>query len=184
MGSIFDTISKSMAALATVLLLFVTASISYSILTRILGVQSPIWVVQFNEYALLWVTFLAGSWVLGRNKHVSIDLVTRTLSPRRNAWLSCLQNILGGGVCSVLTYYGAAVTWGQFQRGVIDVKAVDMPKYLLLIIIPIGFLSLTLQFLRRLLTAMQEVRSNHPQDDADFQSPSCEPGRSEQARRK
>jgi TRAP-type C4-dicarboxylate transport system permease small subunit len=40
----------------------------------------------------------------------------------------------------------------MFQRGIMDVGAVDVPKYLVLLVIPLGFFLLTLQFLRKIVT--------------------------------
>jgi len=42
--------------------------------------------------------------------------------------------------------------------GIIDVKAVDVPKYLILMIIPIGFFVLSLQFLRQIFRALRTLR--------------------------
>jgi hypothetical protein len=53
-----------MAVLGGLLLLFITFSIAYSIVTRKLDLPTPVWVVQFDEYALLWVLFLATAWIL------------------------------------------------------------------------------------------------------------------------
>jgi len=46
-----------------------------------------------------------------------------------------------------------------FQRGVTDVQAVDMPKYLVLMVIPAGFLVLTAQFLRNLATSLERTKA-------------------------
>ena len=71
-----DRILTGMAVLAGLLLLFITFSISYGIFTRALGFQSPVWTIQFNEYSLLWMTFLGSAWVLNRRKHVAVDVIT------------------------------------------------------------------------------------------------------------
>jgi len=144
-----------MAILAGSLLLFVTFSISYSILTRASGVSSPVWIVQFNEYALLWITFLGTAWVLARDKHVSIDLLTGRLSPGKQCFFKRVHGVLGILVCLVLVWYGTWVTLGQFERGVTDVQAIDVPKYLVLMIIPLGFFLVAVQFLRQFLKTLK-----------------------------
>jgi TRAP-type C4-dicarboxylate transport system permease small subunit len=143
-----------MAVLAGLLLLFVTFSISYSIFTRSLGFQSPVWTIQFNEYSLLWMTFLGSAWVLSRRKHVAVDIITSRLEPSGSKIANIVHSLLGIGVCGTLCWYSALITLNLFQRGVTDVQAVDIPKYLVLIIIPAGFLVLTAQFLRNLATSL------------------------------
>ena len=147
---ILDRVFNVMAVLSGLLLLFMTFSISYSIFARLVGIAEPIWTVQFNEYALLWMTFLGSAWVLSRRKHVSMDVVTSRLKPPALGIMDRIHGLMGIGVCGVLFWYGAAVTWDQFQRGVTEVQAVDVPKFLILMVIPFGFLTLGVQFARNL----------------------------------
>jgi C4-dicarboxylate transporter DctQ subunit len=163
-------LGKALSVLAVVgglLLLFVTFSIGYSIFARAVGIPSPVWVVQFNEYALLWITFLASGWVLRRNKHVSVDLLTGRLRHRGRAVMEMIHGFLGIGVSVVLLCYGAMVVWSHYQRGVTDVQVVDIPKYLILIVIPFGFFWLVLQFLQKAIDAYRLIHSDHPDEGPD-----------------
>jgi len=145
-----------LAVLAGLLLLFVTFSICFNIFARYLGFNGIIWGVQFTEYSMLWMTFLGTAWVLQRDRHVAVDLLTNQLGPRTKAYLAVAHSIMGVIVCGVLCWYGTIVTWGQYQRGVVDIQVVDIPKYLVLIIIPIGFLFLALQFLRKFFGSLKK----------------------------
>lgn len=153
-----------MAFFAGALLLFVTFSISYTIFSRITGLSPPLWVLQYNEYALLWITFLGTAWVLKRNKHVSIDLLTGRLSPKKQSWFRLFHSLLGIVLCLVFLWYSAWVTIEQFQRKVIDVQAVDVPKYIILMVIPIGFFALVLQFARQFFTTAKRL-GRTPEND-------------------
>jgi TRAP-type C4-dicarboxylate transport system permease small subunit len=166
-----------MAFIAGFLLLFVTFSISYSIFSRTVGLTSPVWIVQFNEYALLWITFLGTAWVLARDKHVSIDLLTGRFSQEKKSYLKLFHGILGTIVCLVLLWYGFWTTLGQFQRGIIDVQAVDVPKFLILMIIPIGFLFLVIQFMRQFFNTLKRVgKETEKNDSVDEQNVSIHQG--------
>jgi C4-dicarboxylate transporter DctQ subunit len=168
-----DRVLSGMAVLAGLLLLFITFSISYSIFTRALGVGSPVWTVQFNEYSLLWMTFLGSAWVLSRRKHVAVDIITGRLGPRGKRIADVLHSLAGTGVCGVLCWYSFLITLNLFQRGVTDVQAVDIPKYLVLMVIPIGFLVLTVQFLRNLATSLGKTQAEAP--EGGRQEPASEP---------
>src|SRR6266498_4188083 len=145
MGKLIDYVSKLFALMAGVLLVLVTLFIGYVIFARIVGISSPAWIVQFTEYALLWITFLGTAWVLGRGRHVSIDLITSRLAPRGRVILDIAHSLVG---CAVLCWFGFLTIWSMFQRGVTDVQVVDVAKYKVVLIIPLGFLLLALQFLR------------------------------------
>jgi TRAP-type C4-dicarboxylate transport system permease small subunit len=131
------------------LLLFVTFSITYSIITRQMGLESPIWVFQFNEYSLLWITFLGTAWLLVEDKHVRISLLTNVLGEKVNKGLDIVHNIVGFALCGVLAWYGFFSTRDHLLRNVIDTQAVDVPKWIILAVIPFGFVLLSLQFLKK-----------------------------------
>jgi len=149
-----------LAVLAGLLLLFITVSICISIALRTLNLPVPLWSVQFNEYALLWITFLGGAWLLRNKRHVSLDILTRRLSESNHRKLSVLHAILGGLVCGCLTWICGAVVWDHFQRGVVDVRAVDVPKHWILVVVFFGFLILTLEFLCEMMLEIRRKRGD------------------------
>jgi C4-dicarboxylate transporter DctQ subunit len=157
---LLDKVCGLLAVLAGLLLLFITFSIGYSIFVRQVNLPSPVWVVQFNEYALLWITFLATAWILFKDKHVSIQILSERLSERGQKILVLIQSAMGLGLCSILCYFGSYTTLEQYSRKVINVQAVDVPQALVIMIIPIGFFLLSLQFLRKLITGLTSLRSH------------------------
>jgi len=160
---VVKTIDKILTALGVIpalLLLFMVLSTSFTIFARFLGFSGLIWGVQFTEYSLLWMTLLGATWVLKRDKHVTVDLITGLLKERSKAYFDLVHSIMGFAVSAVLCWYGAIVSWGQYQRGVVDIQVVDVPKYLVLIVIPAGFLFLSLEFIRRFLITLKVIR--HP----------------------
>jgi C4-dicarboxylate transporter DctQ subunit len=158
MGKLIDFICNLFAVAAGVLLMLVTALIGYVIFARIIHVSSPAWITQFTEYALLWITFLGTAWVLGRNRHIAIDLITSHLGARKKLAFDISHNLAGCVVCLVLCYFGALTAWSMFERGVIDVQVVDVAKYKVVLVIPLGFFLLALQFLRKTFVAFQAIR--------------------------
>ncbi len=157
----------TLAVLAGLLLVYITFSITYTIFARFLGFSGFIWGVQFTEYSLLWITLLGAAWVLKRDRHVSVDLLTNRLSSQTRKYFGLVHSLMGVAVCGVLCWYGIVVTWGQYQRGVTDIQVVDMPKYLILVIIPLGFLFLAMQFLRRFFEDLKEIRDRRDQSPGE-----------------
>ena len=157
LGKILDGLIKGMAVLAGLILLFITFSISYGITTRAFGIQSPVWTVQFNEYSLLWMTFLG--YGMGPEQ-------AQTRGDRYHhgqAESRCEKDrgdhpqLMGIGVCAVLGYFSFLMVLNLYQRGVMDVQAVDIPKSFIVFIIPFGFFFLTMQFLRNLVTDLRRT---------------------------
>ncbi|MBW1935709.1 MAG: TRAP transporter small permease [Deltaproteobacteria bacterium] len=158
MGKIMEKLLKVFSVLAGLLLLFITITVAYTIFARFFGIPGPVWVVQFSEYSMLWMTLLGAAWVLKKGKHVSVDLVTGRLKTNTRRGLNLAHAIMGVAVCGSLCWYGAVVAWGQYQRGVTDIQVVDMPKCMILVIIPAGFLFLALQFLQNFVTGLKQLK--------------------------
>lgn len=160
---LLDKIINIFAVVAGLLLLFSTLSVAYSIFTRSLNLPSPVWIVQFNEYTLLWITFLGTTWVLAKNRHAVIQLFTDRLSKSGQTRMHLLHNLTGMVLCGVLCWFGAMTTWNHFIRKVIDVNSVDFPKAIVLMVIPAGFLLLTFQFLRNFLGNLGTLKQKRTQ---------------------
>jgi TRAP-type C4-dicarboxylate transport system permease small subunit len=75
-----DRVCTFLAVVSGLIVVFVTFSIGYSILSRAIGLPSAVWVIQFNEYALLWMTFLGTAWLLSQKKHISVHIILQRLS--------------------------------------------------------------------------------------------------------
>ncbi len=158
MDRALKSIEVFMAVLAGLLLVFIAVSMCVSIALRAVNLPVPLWSVQFNEYSLLWIPMLGGAWLLRKEKHVFLDTITRCLGQGKLGKLHIVHNVLGFLICGILAGFSAAVTWDNFQRGVMDVRAIDIPKYILLSIIFLGFLMMTLEFLNRFLATLKHPR--------------------------
>ena len=158
MNKAMDRIHDFLAVVIGVILVFMTLSIGYAIFVRAVNLPGPVWIVQFNEYAMLFATFLGASWLLSKGRHVSIELAVSRFSPERRKILRLIHSLMGIGLCATLCWYGTFTTLENLQRNVIHVQAVDVPMAYVLFVIPLGFFLLVLQFLRDFLTGLRAVR--------------------------
>ena len=154
---IFDVVIDGFAVLAGILLLLVTLFVSYSVTLRYLHLTPPIWILQCTEYALLWITFLGAAWLLKHEGHIRIDTLVNRLGPRSQMIFQIVVTVLGLAVCLVIVWFGTRKALDLYNRGIMDVKGVTVPKYPFFIIIPIGGLMLFLQFGRNLLKIAQTL---------------------------
>jgi TRAP-type mannitol/chloroaromatic compound transport system permease small subunit len=81
------------------------------------------------------------------------------LGPKNINILGFVSGVMGIFVCAVLTYYGAKVTWDHFERGVYNPTLMEFPKGPLLIIIPVGTFLLLIQFIRKTLAILADLRA-------------------------
>jgi C4-dicarboxylate transporter, DctQ subunit len=145
---IFDRLIDLMAALAGLILLFITVAVCYTIAMRFFFTQTTIWIMQTTEYALLWIVFLATTWLLREGGHITVDIVYGHLGAKTKGHLDLIMCVIGGLACAVMVLFGITYTYECIARGVTDVRAVTVPKWAVFIIIPIGSILLTMQFFR------------------------------------
>lgn len=155
---VFDGIADGMAVLAGALMLFITLAICREVVMRYFFKAPSIWVIQTCEYSLLWIVFLATTWLLREGGHVSVDVIHGHLPPRARAIVDVVTHSLAGLACAVVTYLGAQYTYDCIVNGVTDVRAVTVPKYAVFIIIPIGSLLLAVQFFRMVAARLAQIR--------------------------
>jgi TRAP-type C4-dicarboxylate transport system permease small subunit len=148
-SSFFDLILTALAVLGGSILAFLMFAVCWDVIARGVARKPLEWVVEFTEYGLLYMCFLCTAWVLRNEKHVISDLLLVSLSKRTQALLNTLTSVAGGLVCLVLTYFGWVVAWEKFKTGSYQPTSVQPPDFPIFVIIPIGFLLLTLQFGRR-----------------------------------
>jgi TRAP-type C4-dicarboxylate transport system permease small subunit len=145
---LFDKAIEVMAALAGVILLFITAAVCYTIGMRFLFTKTTIWIMQTTEYALLWIVFLATTWLLREGGHVITEIVYAHLNTKTKRSLDCVMFVVGGFTCAIMVYFGSLYMYECIKGGVTDVRAVTVPKWAVFSIIPVGSILLTIQFFR------------------------------------
>jgi TRAP-type C4-dicarboxylate transport system permease small subunit len=146
--SFFDGLVDLLAVLAGLILLFITAAVCYTIGIRYLFTKTTIWLMQTTEYALLWIVFLATTWLLREKGHITTDVIYTHLNEKTKRYLDCIMFIIGGVACAFMVYFGIDYTRECIIKEITDVRGVTIPKWIMFIIIPIGSILLTIQFFR------------------------------------
>lgn len=144
----FDGLLNIMAGAAGVVLVFICAAVCYTIGLRFFFNQTTIWIAQTTEYGLLWIVFLATAWLLREGGHITTDIIYTSLGDRTKRCLNIAMFLCGAAACAVCLYYGIVYMCDCIAHNVTDVRAVTIPKWTVFVIIPLGFLLLTIQFLR------------------------------------
>lgn len=144
-------VEDALAALGILGLLFVIGAVCLEIVLRNFFSLPQVWVIEFSEYALLYITFLGTAWLLRTDGHVSVDLLTNALDGTWRRRLALLSAAIGLAVALVLTVFGVIVTLDLLHRGVFKPTVMEFPTWRVVVIIPIGSALLSLRFLHRLL---------------------------------
>jgi TRAP-type C4-dicarboxylate transport system permease small subunit len=137
-----------MAFVAGAILVFITAAVCYTIGMRYLFTKTTIWIIPMTEYALLWIVFLATTWLLRDGGHVITEILYAHLPAKTKLYLDCIMFVIGGLACAIMVLLGSHHMYECMINGVTDVRAITVPKSAIFSIVPIGSLFLTIQFFR------------------------------------
>jgi TRAP-type C4-dicarboxylate transport system permease small subunit len=117
-------------------------------LLRNLGYQSSAHFFTFTEYALLMVPCLGAPWLVREKGHIYVEILLMSVGAKARARLTVAIGLLCIAVCLVLAWYGLGITWQDYVRAEKDVRSLDMPRWLVVMWIPIAFLGMAAEFAR------------------------------------
>jgi TRAP-type C4-dicarboxylate transport system permease small subunit len=145
----FDRLNDLLAFLACGLLVAIIIAICAEILTRsFLDISNP-WLVELSEITLLYSTFLAGAWVLGRDKHVALDLILNSLDQRITKYMHLILSLIVALACFIVCWFGTLTVIDQFQNDIREPTIMGPLTFWITSVVPFGLFLLGFQFLRR-----------------------------------
>ena len=156
--SFFDRILGIFVALACIILALVMLSVCLEVFLRYFLNRPQVWVVELSEYALLYITFLGAAWVLKGDGHVTVDLFTSLMGSKSRAVCSLASFIVCFMVSIILAVYGIRVTWDHFSQGIYNPTILEIPKAAILLVIPLGGITLLIQSIRGALKSLRSIK--------------------------
>ena len=159
LSRVFDRVLDASAVLCGAIILFGLVSVCAEVVMRYF-LRTPLeWVVEINEYLLLYLTFLGAGWLLRAQGHVRVDVVVRMMSPRGKAVVEVLACVVGALICLIVVLYGGYVTWGLWLRNAISATVLEVSMAPIVAVVPLGALALMLEFCRRLARVVRAWRA-------------------------
>ena len=155
----FDRIIDFTGYVTFGLLIFSWGSVCAEVVCRYFLKQPLIWVVEVTEYVMVHMTFVGSAWLLRREGHVAVDVVTSRLGSKTRTFLLIITSLIATCMFLILTWYAAIATWGAYRDHLVVPKQLSMPKFLVMLVIPFGCLMLAGQFMKRTRGALRSWRS-------------------------
>src|SRR5262245_47586364 len=135
-------------AIGIAILVAVSILVCVDVLLRYVFNRPIVGSIEIIEYALVYITFLGASWAVPRGAHIDIDVAVRMMPPLWQRVCALLSNLISLGVAVALTVFGASSTWIAYTRHAFKPTTLEIPTWIVLIIIPIGCALLAVRFLR------------------------------------
>jgi TRAP-type C4-dicarboxylate transport system permease small subunit len=146
-------------AIAIAILVAAGVLICFDVLLRYVFNRPLLGAIEVIEYALVYITFLGASWAVPRGAHIDIDVCVQAMPKSWQRVCRLLSNLISLGVALVLTIFGTTTTWTAYTRHMFKPTVLEVPTWIVLVIIPIGSALLTLRFLRDSIVSAEAVAS-------------------------
>lgn len=147
----YAAVLHGMAAVAGLLMAAMMAMIVIDVVLRNLGYQSSAHFFTFTEYFLLLIPLLGAPWLVREKGHIYIELLIVALPGGARHALQWSVVALCTAVCLVLAWYGGAITLQDYVQNEKDVRSFDMPRWTLMLAMPLSFGMMALEFARCLV---------------------------------
>jgi TRAP-type C4-dicarboxylate transport system permease small subunit len=134
----FRVLLASLMAVAAASIAFITIAICYTVVMRRGFSMAPFWVNDVTAYVLLGITFAGGAYVAAKDGHTTVDLLTLRLSDRYRRMAGLFSNLICFSASAVLGVTAALVALDHFERGTRVIRAVEVPKWLVIFPIFVG----------------------------------------------
>lgn len=116
------------------------------------------WVFETTQYLLVWFTLLPAAWLVCVDKHIKVDVVTIHLPPQYRRILEVIYYAVGLIVSVCLAVFGVIVVVDLYAKGSHETTLTEPLSWPLYLIIPVGFILLTLEFVKQLVRAFAAER--------------------------
>lgn len=150
-GNAYRAVIHAFAYAAALTIGAVAVLVTLDVVLRNIGLGTIAWVVEVSEYSLPLATFLVAPWLLHKNEHVRLDVMLVLVPPRISRALARCADTAGILICAVFVWYGVFLVFDSARLGSMVVKTLTIPEWWQYAPVPVCFLLLAVEFLRRLL---------------------------------
>jgi TRAP-type C4-dicarboxylate transport system permease small subunit len=126
----------------------VSLLIVWDVIARNLGMQPPASTVALTEYALLYFTMAAAPWLVRTRGHIVVQVLHSRLGPTSRLIVEKLILCICLVVTTLVCALACLLMVEAWQRGEIEIRSLNMPRWLLFAPRAVGFGLMATEFLR------------------------------------
>ena len=145
---------------AVILLLLSLSVFSFcQVILRNFFDYSVLWMAVYNSVALLVLTLLGATIATAsfERSHINIDLVQGFLKFPYNKYVSAFITLIAAAACLTFVFFSWHFVQVTMQVGK-DVTGIDTPEWVVAMVFPVCFASMSFKFFVSFLTDLQEIR--------------------------
>ena len=150
-AALYARLIHGLAVLGAAILAGVFAGIVVDVSLRTAGFQPLQWYSALTEYSLLFATMLGGPWLVRVKGHVVVESLMLAMPPKLRLVSAKFSYALCIVLSALFVWYGGDKAIAAWIAGEIDIRSIDMPRWVLYASFPLGFGLMAVEFARYLL---------------------------------
>lgn len=162
----YDRLIYGLAGAAGVLIASVCLLIVYDVIARNLGLQPPRSTVALTEYALLYFTMAAAPYLVRVKGHIVVEVVYQRLGDKFQKHLDRAILVFCAVVSAIIAMLALILLLESLGTGEIEIRSLDMPRWLLFLPLVAGFFLMALEFIRLFINGDSIFRSQAEQTES------------------
>jgi C4-dicarboxylate transporter, DctQ subunit len=148
-GCLYDLVLSFFAFLSSLIVAGLVGILCYEVFMRYIMHKPPPWAWEIAEGMVCLICFLGAPWLLGKDGHISVDIIHARLNQNRKMLASTITSALGGVISLIITYAATKITIDHYHAGITVPGYLDIPKAPFLLAISVGCFMLSIQFFRQ-----------------------------------
>ncbi|CAK7024043.1 TRAP transporter small permease subunit [Phascolarctobacterium sp.] len=158
-GKILDAVTKIVAVIAGILILMPALMVFYEVVMRGLFNAPTEWSIELSVYCVLIAGFLGMSVTYAAGKHIHVDIVVGSLSPRTRCFIEVFTTCVGIFFCAVFVMESFDMAMLSLEMDNTSPSTLRTPMWIPQMALPIGMGLLLLQFVRTLLVDIEKINT-------------------------
>ncbi|WP_177566882.1 TRAP transporter small permease [Phascolarctobacterium sp.] len=158
-GKILDAVTKIVAVIAGILILMPALMVFYEVVMRGLFNAPTEWSIELSVYCVLIAGFLGMSVTYAAGKHIHVDIVVGSLSPRTRCFIEVFTTCVGIFFCAVFVMESFDMAILSLEMDNTSPSTLRTPMWIPQMALPIGMGLLLLQFVRTLLVDIAKINT-------------------------
>ncbi len=162
LGRAWDGLIAGIQELMAILVAVAVLAVVYEVVARYFFNSPTIWAVDLTEYVLVYITFFGAACLLRDRAHIRVDMLVTRLGPRPRLLLDVILALVGAAVMTVFVWRGTELVWEAYVNNQVMLKAWRVPRWAILLPIPVGSLLMCVEFLRQAAEDLQAWVTGRP----------------------
>ena len=144
-------------AVACAAIVAVLVSMTYEVGMRYIFNDPTIWSFEICGYLFITMVCLAAAHIHRQDRHIMMEFISQYFPAKAATWIRLILSIMGLIYCAVITWAGGKYAMHAYHEGYYSNTMLHLPLFPTMLLIPLGFTLLGLQFLLKSSNALQSI---------------------------